>query len=50
MWNLHKDKGPREIVEIPQEARQQGPKIPGTLTIQKTESGKKYLNRIGVFQ
>jgi len=50
MWNLHKDKGPREIVEIPQDARQQGPKTTGTLIIQKTESGKKYLDRTGVFQ
>lgn len=50
MWNLHKDKGPREIVEIPQHARQQGPKTTGTLLIQKSESGKKYLGRTGVFQ
>jgi hypothetical protein len=50
MWNLHKDKGPREIVEIPKETIEQGPKTIGTLTIQKTKNGKQYLNRTGVFQ
>lgn len=50
MWNLHKDKGPREIVEIPEEARQEGPKTIGTLTIQKSKSGKQYLSRTGIFQ
>ncbi|MCJ7777775.1 MAG: hypothetical protein MUP16_05625, partial [Sedimentisphaerales bacterium] len=50
MWNLHKDKGPREIVEIPEQARQEGPKTIGTLTIQKSKSGKQYLSRTGIFQ
>jgi hypothetical protein len=50
MWNLHKDKGPREIVEIPKGAMEKGPKTIGTLTIQKSKSGKQYLNRTGVFQ
>ncbi len=50
MWNLHKDRGPREIVEIPKQAREEGPKTIGTLTIKKSESGKQYLNRTGIFQ
>jgi hypothetical protein len=50
MWNLHKDKGPREIVEIPKEAMEKGPQITGTLTIQKTKDGKRFLNRTGIFQ
>ena len=50
MWNLHKDRGPREIVEISNETKQAGPKTTGTLTIKKTESGKEYLNRTGLFQ
>ncbi len=50
MWNLHKDKGPREIVEISKETMQQGPQVTGTLTIQKTKDGKQFLNRTGVFQ
>jgi hypothetical protein len=50
MWNLHKDRGPREIVEISKETREEGPKTTGTLTIRKSKSGKQYLNRTGVFQ
>jgi len=50
MWNLHKDKGPREIVEIPEQTMKEGPKTTGTLTIQKSKNGKQYLNRTGVFQ
>jgi hypothetical protein len=49
MWNLHKDKGPREIVDISNETREKGPTTTGTLTIQKTKDGKKFLNRTGVF-
>lgn len=50
MWNLHKARGPREIVEIPKQVREEGPKTIGTLTIQKSKSGKHYLSRTGVFQ
>jgi hypothetical protein len=50
MWNLHKDKGPQDIVDIPQEVREKGPQVIGTLTIKKTTDGKQFLNRSGVFQ
>jgi hypothetical protein len=50
MWNLHKDKGPQEIVEISRETMEKGPQVTGTLTIRKTTNGKEFLNRIGVFQ
>lgn len=50
MWNLHKDRGPREIVEIPEEARAKGPVTIGTMTIKKTGAGKQYLNRTGIFK
>ena len=50
MWNLHKDHGPREIVEIPEKAREEGPRTIGTVVIQKTKSGKQFLNRTGVFE
>ena len=50
MWNLHKDRGPRDIVEISHETKQAGPQITGTLTIKKTDTGKEYLNRTGVFE
>jgi len=50
MWNLNKDRGPRDIVEISDETKQAGPQTTGTLTIKKTESGKEFLNRTGVFE
>jgi hypothetical protein len=50
MWNLHKDKGPREIMEISKETMEKGPHVTGTLTIRKTKEGKQFLNRTGVFQ
>jgi hypothetical protein len=40
MWNLHKDKGPREIVKISKETMAKGPQVTGTLTIRKTKEGK----------
>lgn len=49
MWNLHKNRGPREIVEIPQAAKAAGPQVIGTLTIRKADGGKRYENRSGVF-
>ena len=50
MWNLNKDKGPNEIVEIPKQTRREGPKTTGTLIIQKSKSGKQFLGRTGIFQ
>jgi len=49
MWNLHKDRGPREIVEIPQKAREDGPHTIGTVVIKKSTSGKQYVDRTGIF-
>jgi predicted MPP superfamily phosphohydrolase len=50
MWNLHKDRGPRDIVEISDETKKAGPQITGTLTIKKNDTGKEFLNRTGVFE
>ncbi len=49
MWNLHKDRGPREIVQVPTHAKSTGPRVIGTLTIRKTPSGKQFTHRTGVF-
>lgn len=50
MWNLHKDRGPREVVQIPAEARAVGPRTIGTITIRKTGAGKQFIDRAGVFE
>jgi hypothetical protein len=50
MWNLHKNRGPREKVTITDESKQNGPKITGTLVIEKTDAGKKFLEKTGVFE
>ncbi|MBN2102605.1 metallophosphoesterase [bacterium] len=50
MWNLHKDRGPREIVEIPEEIKNSGPKTIGEITIDKSAGIKQYINRTGIFQ
>jgi len=50
MWNLHKSNGPREIVEIPARVKEDGPRTIGTITIEKTETGKRYVDRTGIFQ
>lgn len=50
MWNLHKKNGPREKVVIPETVRRKGPQITVKITIEKTESGKKYTNRSGIFE
>lgn len=49
IWNINKPKGPRQIVEIPEEVRKNGPRIIGTMTIEKTGDKKQFLNRSGVF-
>ncbi len=49
MWNLHKDRGPREIVQIPERTLTEGPRVIGTLTIRKTPAGKVFTNRTGAF-
>ena len=47
MWNLNKDKGPRESVEISKETREKGPTVTGTMSIQKAKDGKKYFKPHG---
>lgn len=49
MWNLHKDRGPMEIVNIPAEVKQKGPQVTGTLTIDKTNGKKTYNGLSGCF-
>jgi len=50
MWNLHKSRGPREIVEIPDDVKQSGPKITGTMTIDKSTGEKTFADRSGIFE
>ncbi|MDZ7260715.1 MAG: metallophosphoesterase [candidate division KSB1 bacterium] len=49
MWNLNKDKGPREIVEINEKTLIDGPVTIGNLTISKSHGKKLYQNKAGVF-
>ncbi|MBN2612348.1 MAG: metallophosphoesterase [Bacteroidales bacterium] len=49
MWNLHKDRGPMEIVRIPEEVKKEGPQITGTLTIDKSGRKKQFNNITGYF-
>ncbi len=49
MWNLNKANGPREVVTIPTHVLKNGPKITGSVTIDKYEGTKKYKNLHGVF-
>lgn len=49
MWNLHKDRGPRELVQILPETMRAGPRVIGTLTIRKTITNKQFCNQTGVF-
>jgi hypothetical protein len=49
MWNINKDKGPREIVKINEKSLKNGPEVTGTITIRKTGNNKQYLNRTGIF-
>jgi hypothetical protein len=50
MWNLNKERGPREIVRINQKTLINGPEITGTLTITNNDFKKTYTNRTGYFQ
>ena len=49
IWNINKPKGPREIVEISEAVRKNGPQVVGTMVIDKTNGTKQFLNRQGVF-
>jgi hypothetical protein len=50
MWNLNKDKGPREVVRINEKTLKNGPETTGTMTIRKTTGKKQYVNRTGIFE
>jgi hypothetical protein len=50
MWNINKERGPRERVVINKKSIKNGPEVTGTITINKSENGKEYLNRTGVFK
>ncbi|MBN2214811.1 MAG: metallophosphoesterase [Bacteroidales bacterium] len=49
MWNLHKDRGPQEIVVIPDEVKAAGPGVTGTLTIDKRDGKENFSNVSGCF-
>lgn len=49
MWNLHKNRGPQQIVVIPDEAKANGPQVTGTLTIDKKNGKKSFTNISGCF-
>jgi hypothetical protein len=49
MWNLHKDRGPQEIVVIPEEVKESGPQVTGTLTIDKKDGKKSFSDASGCF-
>ena len=50
MWNLNKDRGPRESVRINEKTLTNGPEVTGTLTIIHKNGKKKYSNRSGCFE
>lgn len=49
MWNLNKDKGPREVVRIHARTLKNGPEITGTMTIVNDKQGKRFINKTGYF-
>ncbi|MGK9477802.1 metallophosphoesterase family protein [Melioribacter sp. OK-6-Me] len=49
MWNLNKDRGPREKVRINDKTLLNGPEITGTLTIIKDKNEKIFTERTGYF-
>ena len=50
MWNLNKDKGPRETVKINEKTLKNGPETTGTITIKKGKGKKEYIRRSGIFE
>ncbi|MDD3431738.1 MAG: hypothetical protein PHF38_06895, partial [Bacteroidales bacterium] len=50
MWNLNKDRGPREIMRINEKSLKNGPETTGTLTIRKTNNKTEFANRTGYFK
>ena len=49
MWNLNKNKGPREEVRIAQQSIDKGPEVTGTLIIQNDGESKKVIEKTGYF-
>jgi len=49
MWNLNKNKGPREEFRFTDESIKNGPTITGTLVIERSENGKQITEKTGVF-
>lgn len=49
MWNINKGRGPREIVRISPQTREQGPQTVGTLVIDTTNGTRRFRNRTGAF-
>lgn len=50
MWNVNKENGPREIVQINQKTLLNGPETTGTLTITNEGGKKTYTDRTGYFE
>ncbi|MBA7544681.1 hypothetical protein ES705_37042 [subsurface metagenome] len=50
MWNLNKERGPREIVRIHDGTLKNGPEVTGTLTITNIDGNKTYTGRTGYFK
>lgn len=50
MWNVNKENGPREIVQINKKTLSNGPEVTGTLTITNDGGKKTYTNRTGYFK
>ena len=50
MWNLNKDRGPREIMRINEKSLKNGPETTGTLTIRKENNKREFANRTGFFK
>ncbi len=49
LWNINKPKGPREIVEIPDQVKQNGPRTIGSISIYKTGASKQFIRQTGIF-
>jgi hypothetical protein len=49
MWNINKERGPRERMVINEKSVVNGPETVGTITIYKTKDRKDYLNMTGIF-
>ena len=50
MWNLNKNPGPRERIDISPRTRNNGPEIIGQVILQKNDGQKQFKKAIGVFR